>query len=238
MRPKESTDATVAFIFARAGSKGVSRKNLRCAGGKPLLAHSICCAKACPSVDRVIVSTEDEEIADVAAHWGADVPFIRPAELARDDAPEWLAWQHAVGSLRNAGIPLGTFLSIPPTSPLRAVDDIENCLGLFSATACDLVLTATPANRSPYFNMVSIEPDQSARLIASGDRISRRQDTPRSYNITTVAYVARPDYVLEAAGLWDGDVRAQIVPTERSLDIDNEWDLKIADWALREGPSS
>lgn len=238
MRPKEATDETVAFIFARAGSKGVSRKNLRCAGDKPLLAHSICCAKACPSVDRVIVSTDNEEIADVAAHWGADVPFMRPAELARDDAPEWLAWQHAVRALQNEGIPLHTFLSVPPTSPLRTVDDVENCLRLFSETECDLVLTATPANRSPYFNMVSIESNQRAQLFASGDRVSRRQDTPRSYNITTVAYVARPEYVLEAEGLWDGDVRAQIVPAERSLDIDNEWDLMIADWALRERPSS
>src|SRR5687767_5970077 len=92
----------VGFIFARGGSKGIPRKNIRLLGGKPLIAYSIEAARASRFIERVIVSTDDPEIAKVAQQYGAEIPFIRPAELAQDNSPEWLAWQHAVRSLTTS----------------------------------------------------------------------------------------------------------------------------------------
>jgi CMP-N-acetylneuraminic acid synthetase len=115
------------FIFARGGSKGVPGKNIKLLGGKPLIAHSIELAKKCPSVSRVIVSTDSEEIASVARAHGAEVPFLRPKNLADDNSPEWLAWQHAVLEI-NKDYAFDYFVSLPTTSPFRAVEDVEKAL--------------------------------------------------------------------------------------------------------------
>ena len=109
---------TLAGIFARGGSKGVPRKNIRLLDGKPLIAYAIETARASRLIDRVIVSTDDEEIAQVAERCGAEVPFRRPPELARDDAPEWLSWQHAIRTVQpqDPALRLGCFVSVPATS--------------------------------------------------------------------------------------------------------------------------
>lgn len=224
----------VAFVFARGGSKDVPGKNLRLAGGIPLIGHSIRCAKSCPSVSRVVVSTDCDEIADVARSFGAEVPFMRPATLAADDAPELLAWQHALDTLESAGDSIGTFVSLPATSPLRSPDDVENCLRVLDGSKCDLVLTVTPAHRSPYFNMVTVGPDGRVALLGDAGKIVRRQDAPAAFDVTTVAYAATPAFVRRARNLWDGDLRACVVPQERALDIDSEWDLKVANLIVRE----
>ena len=110
------------FIFARGGSKGVPRKNVRSLCGKPLIAHAIDAALGSRFIQRVVVSTDDPEIADVARRYGADVPFLRPAELATDTAAEWLCWRHAIQFVNaEAGrLPLDLFVSVPATAPLRA----------------------------------------------------------------------------------------------------------------------
>lgn len=124
------TNKTIAFIFARGGSKGIPGKNIALLGGLPLIAHSIRQARACPAIAQVVVSTDDEAIAEVARQQGALVPFLRPAELASDKASEWLAWQHAVSHcLRDPSIgPFSVFISLPATAPLRQVQDIDACL--------------------------------------------------------------------------------------------------------------
>src|SRR5436853_7691221 len=110
----------IGLICARGGSKGVKRKNLRLLQGKPLIAWSIEIAKKCASLDRVIVSTEDREIADVARSFGAEVPFLRPAELAQDDSAELLVWRHALRTLTDLeGKTPDALVNIPATSPLR-----------------------------------------------------------------------------------------------------------------------
>ncbi len=220
---------TIAFIFARGGSKGIPRKNLQELGGKPLLGHAVECALAVASVERVIVSTDDEEIAAVARTFGADVPFLRPPELATDRAPEILAWQHA---LHEAEVRYGTFdvfLSVPTTAPLRAAEDLENVLQAFVPGETDFVITVTPARRSPYFNMVTVDEQGFARLAAeAGPHIANRQEAPPVFDMTTVAYAASPDYVKSGQGLFAGRVRAVTVPAERALDIDEPLDLEIA----------
>ena len=224
---------TVACIFARGGSKGVPRKNIRLLAGKPLIAHSIETAMACPSVDRVVVSTDDDEIAKVAREAGAEVPFARPTELAQDDSPEWLSWQHAVRELFPLLAPGGDELmvSLPATSPLRSVEDVEACIKLMRGDSWDAVITVTPARRSPFFNMVAVQDDGSVRIaLASGGQVFRRQDSPTLFDITTVAYAVRPSFVLRANRLFEGRVGAVVVPEERAMDIDTEHDFRIADF--------
>jgi len=225
----------VGFIFARGGSKGVPYKNISLLAGKPLIAYAIEKALASALIDRVIVSTDDTEIADVSLKYGAEVPFIRPQELASDDAPEWLAWQHAIRTIRSAkGEPkIDVFVSIPPTSPLRAVEDIDNCIQVFIESDADIVITVKPAERNPWFNMVVLDKTGYARIVIPQSRtINRRQDAPCVYDMTTVAYAARPEFVLSANSLFEGKVKTVLVPAERALDIDTELDLKVAEFLL------
>ena len=119
----------VGFIFARGGSKGLPGKNIRPFCGKPLIAWSIDHARAVSRIDRVIVSTDSHEIAEVALAAGAEVPFIRPAELAQDNSSEWLAWRHALNFVRQTdGALPEVMVSIPTTAPLRVPDDIKRCV--------------------------------------------------------------------------------------------------------------
>jgi len=233
-----------AFIFARGGSKGVPGKNIKPLGGKPLIAHAIDCALSCPSLGSVTVSTDDPEIAAVAREFGAEVPFLRPAELAGDTSAEWLAWRHAIAHFEDHGRPFDVMLSLPTTSPFRAVEDVENCIAMLRRNpATDAVITVTEADRSPYFNMVRFTDEGQVKLAAEFDgAISRRQDAPRLFNITTVAYAVRTAYVKRAGGLFEGAVQAVEVPQERALDIDTPYDFKIAqllanDQALQDSAS-
>lgn len=225
----------VAAIFARGGSKGVPRKNIRLLAGKPLIAYSIETALASSLIDRVIVSTDDDEIADIARLHGAEVPFMRPQELARDDSPEWLAWQHAIRTLRmqDHKPDLDIFVSVPPTSPLRAVEDVDSCIRALMESDADLVITVRPAERNPYYNMVVLdEAGYAGLVIRPNQTVHRRQAAPHVYDITTVAYAARPEFVLSSGSLFDGRIRAVVVPTERALDIDTELDLEFAEFLL------
>jgi N-acylneuraminate cytidylyltransferase len=217
---------TFAFIFARGGSKGLPGKNIKELGGIPLLAHGIRLANAIDRVERVYVSTDDAQIAAVAKQFGAAV-IDRPAELATDTASEWMAWRHAIEHIRSRGLDFDTFLSLPATSPLRNAQDIDNCLDALD-TNTDVVITVTPAARSPYFNMVSTDAAGLAHVVLGTAEFKRRQDVPPVYDITTVAYVARPDFILSQERLFAGRVRTVVVPKERALDIDDEYDFKLA----------
>lgn len=230
-----SKEHVIAVIAARGGSKGVPRKNIRPLAGKPLIAHSIETALDSEWIDRVIVSTDDIEIAEVSQRYGAEVPFMRPEELARDDSPEWLTWQHAIRTLESVnGIPnIDVFVSIPPTAPLRSVENVDACIRMLLESDADIVITVKPAERNPYFNMVTLVEGNDARLVMSPERpVHRRQDAPPVYDITTVAYAARPLFVLNATSMFEGKVKAVVVPVEGALDIDTELDFKFAEFML------
>lgn len=219
-----------AFIFARGGSKGVPRKNVQPVGGRPLIAHAIATALACRALGQVLVSTDDDEIATVARAHGADVPFLRPAELASDHASEWLAWRHAIDWVeRNEGA-FSLFVSLPATSPFRSVDDVERCIALLeNSPELDIVVTVKKAERSPYFNMLKRDEHGHARLVISdGDQVLRRQDAPDVFDMTTVAYVARTGFIKDRAGVFDGTVGFIEIPAERAIDIDTPFDLRVA----------
>ncbi len=235
-------NGVVAVIPARGGSKGVPRKNIRLLGGKPLIAYAIETALACSTIDRVVVSTDDQEIADVALSFGADVPFLRPAVLAGDDSPEWLTWQHAVKELSGSGgrSQIGTFVCVPPTSPLRAPKDVDACVRLLSNSDADVVITITETGRNPRFNMIGLDEGRYAQLLVKDDTsIKRRQDAPPAYDMTTVAYALRPDFLVSCKSIWDGKVKAVMIPPERAVDIDTQLDFEFAEFLLaRSGRSS
>ncbi len=221
----------VCFIFARGGSKGLPQKNIRPLGGKPLIAHSIDMARANSRLMTVIVSTDDPAIAEIACAHGAEVPFMRPPELATDTAPEALAWRHAVEWYQRERGEFDIFLSLPTTSPFRQQADVDACLDmLVGDPAADGVITVRDAERSPYFNMVTLDSEGYAGLVIHPPgTVSRRQDAPVVYDVTTVAYAVRPAFILGGARLFDGRLRVVRVPAERALDIDTPYDFMLAE---------
>ena len=181
---------THAFIFARGGSKGLPGKNIKLLLGKPLIQYSIEVALQTSSIDKIFVSTDDIAIATVAESNGAIV-IDRPTELAQDNSPEWLAWKHAINWVKEQYGDFNELVSLPATSPLRGVKDVESAIFRRSNVGADICIAITPANRSPYFNMVKKLSDNSIELVNEAEnKIFRRQDAPEVFDITTVVYVA------------------------------------------------
>ena len=222
---------TFAFIFARGGSKGVPGKNIKEICGKPLIAYPIEIAKEIESIEKIFVSTEDDNIATVAKKFGADI-IPRPHDLAQDDSPEWLAWQHAVKWLEEKGESFDLFVSLPTTSPLRNKKDITQCLAVLDKET-DIVIGITKAIRSPWFNMVQKNDSGFIEVLMKNDnRYSRRQETPEVFDVTTVAYVSRPEYIRKATDIFDGQVKGVEIPAERALDIDTELDWEFVEFMV------
>ena len=226
LRNKMQKDKTIAFIFARGGSKGLPFKNKLILAGHPLVAYSIHISKVNPMIDDVYVSTDSEEISDIALNYGAKV-IERPKKLAEDNSPEYLSWKHAIKKVQSSIGFFDKFISLPPTSPLRSLEDTQKCL-LAIDNNTDAIITITPSNRSPWFNMVMKDPQNYVTILNDGKSINRRQDTPKSFDITTVAYVSTPKFILNTTSLWDGKVKGVIIPKERALDIDDKFDFFVA----------
>lgn len=222
----------IAFIFARGGSKGLPGKNTKVVGGKPLIAWSIECALSVERIEKVIVSTDSPQIAEVARNWGAETPFMRPPELATDESPEWLSWRHGLNWVKEVyGSLPDAFVSLPATAPLRNSSDIERCLDEFAKGNSDFVITVTEAHRNPYFNMVQSDSKGSFDLVIPGySAPQRRQDAPEVFDMATVCYVAKPESILSHDSIFQGRVSAVHVPRERAIDIDTLLDFKIAEY--------
>ena len=217
---------TRAFIFARGGSKGIKRKNLVPFNNHPLIAHSILMAKKFNNIDKVYVSTDSDEIAEVSKNYGAFI-IKRPPELAADHSPEWLSWQHAIEKVIDYEGTFDRFLSLPTTSPLRIKSDVQKCIDALKNDV-DIVISATESKRNPWFNMITRDKSGLIRLIIKDKTITRRQDTPSCYDMTTVAYVSTPSFILNNEAIWQGKVAAVIIPPERAVDIDTKMDLDFA----------
>ena len=222
----------VAFIFARGGSKGLPNKNILEFSGKPLIAWSIEQALAVKRINRVIVSTDSEQIANIALNYGAEVPLIRPADLATDSSPEILAWKHGLKYLKEStGEYPDVFLSIPTTSPLRLSSDIDLCLDEFLIRKPDIVVTVTDPHRNPYFNMLRIDTEGFCRLvIPDQESTARRQDAQEVFDMTTVCYVADPFFIEKCESILEGRVRSVHIPAERAIDIDTLMDFQFAEF--------
>lgn len=235
MTKNDSRPYVIGAVFARGGSQGVPRKNVRLIAGKPLIAYSIETGCSIDTIDRMMVSTDDEEIAQAARAAGAEVPFMRPAELATDTAPEILSWKHLITWVRNekGGRNPDVLVSLPATSPLRSAADVQGCIDLILAGDADAVITVTPAARNPYFNMVTMDAQGNVKIAVDGGPVFNRQSAPTMFDITTVAYAARADYVLETDSLLTGRVKAVLVPQERAMDIDSPFDFDVAEYLLK-----
>lgn len=221
-----------AFIFARGGSKGLPKKNIKILAGKPLIQYSIDTALASPLVSKVFVSTDDKEIAEIARESGATI-INRPKELATDVSPEWLSWRHAINWVIEHYGDFDKFISLPATSPLRSVDDIEEAVKKLDEQKADICIAVTPANRSPYFNMVKHTDSGCLELVNKPEKeVSRRQDSPAVFDITTVIYVANSKFILDNYGLFSGKITSIEVPKERAVDIDDIYDFKLAESIL------
>ena len=228
---------TYAFIFARGGSKGVPRKNIRELNNKPLIEYSIEVAKEIDEISSIFVSTDDVEIANIAKKLGVEV-IPRPKGLAQDNSPEWLAWKHAVQWVYKSKGQFDKFVSLPTTSPLRNDKDVKGAINLLKDET-DIVITITDTTRSPFFNMVKLDNDNYVKLLVESDNIfTRRQDAPKAFDMTTVAYVSSPEFILRNNNLFDGRVKAYKVPNERAIDIDTELDFSIAEFLIKEGKNA
>jgi N-acylneuraminate cytidylyltransferase len=227
----------LGLICARGGSRGVPKKNIKPLGGKPLICWSIEVARQCSYIDRIVVSTDDPEISAIAKDHGAEVPFIRPARLARDNSPEWLVWQHAIRKLAKMEKFTSDYLTVlPPTSPFRSIEDVNKSIGLIDEENIDMVISVTHSNRNPYFNMVELGADGFAYISKKPEKIVfRRQDTPKVFDMTTVLYTSKTDFVLNASGVFDGRVKTLEIPEIRALDIDTEMDFKFAEFLISDG---
>ena len=220
---------TYAFIFARGGSKGLPKKNLKELNGKPLIQYSIDIAKQLDCIDDIFVSTDCDEISKFAK--SCNVKAIkRPDDLASDESPEWLSWQHAIKYISDRYGEFDTFVSLPATSPLRIAEDVQLAINKIKNNLVDICISITPSNHSPYFNMVELSNDQSVKIILDSDRlINRRQDSPFVYNITTVVYAAKVAFIKHNNSIFSGRVSAIIIPKERAIDIDDIYDFKFAE---------
>jgi len=224
-----------AFIFARGGSKGIPRKNIKSFGGKPLIAHSIEIAKEIEIIDEVFVSTDNNEIKKVAEEFGARI-IHRPPGLATDHSPEWLSWKHAIEYLSDEGLFFDTFISLPATSPLRAKIDVTACINkLYSSPSFDLIISVSKSARSPYFNMIKKnDSGYSELLIRPKKNINNRQEAPEVFDMTTVCYATSPGYIIDSPGLFYGNVGHVLVPKDRAIDIDDPFDFKIAELIFKD----
>ncbi|MHA6732233.1 acylneuraminate cytidylyltransferase family protein [Devosia sp. A369] len=219
--------SVIATICARGGSQGVPGKNIRLLLGKPLIVHTIEQALSCQKIDRVYVSTDSAAIAEIASNAGAEVPFLRPVELATNSAPKIPVIDHLVGEIRRSGVEVSKVVDLDPTSPLRTEDDIAACMALLDAET-DVVITGYPAEKNPYFNMVEVQEDGNVGLSKKpGTAISGRQGAPAVFSMNASIYVWRPEALKH--GLWDGRVKLYVMPRERSIDIDSEIDFYLVE---------
>lgn len=217
----------LAVITARGGSKGVKRKAIRMVGDLPLIAHTIKAAATSKFVDRCILSTEDNEIAAIARQHGAEIPFMRPAELAADNTPGIEPLIHAVETL---GTGYDYVVLLQPTSPFRTGEDIDNAISCCIDNNAATCATVCAAEKSPYW-MYSLTNRQRLKpLFEVESQIARRQDLPAAYTLNGAVFVARIDFLLNQRTLFNDDTVGSLMPAERSIDIDSELDLQIADF--------
>lgn len=222
----------IAFIFARGGSKGLPRKNIKLLNGKPLIQYSIETARSSNEIDDLFVSTDDREISEFVKSLGVNV-IERPNVLAADESPEWLSWQHAVTWVKNNIGEFSQFISLPTTSPLRSVEDVNLAVAKLKSSQSDVCIAVTPASRSPYFNMVKMNDKGFIELVvAPENNVIRRQDAPEVFDITTSVYVTTPDFIMSNTGLFSGNISCVYVPKERAVDIDDIYDFMLAESIL------
>lgn len=219
----------LAIIPARGGSKGLKRKNVLDFIGKPLIAHTIEQAKNSKYISRVIVSTEDEEIAVISKKYGAEIPFMRPLKLADDNSTTNDVIEYTLKELeRTEGYKPQIFCVLQCTSPLRTSEDIDNTIKKLMDTNSDSAVSIAEAKSNPYWTNVLLN-DRLEYFIKEGQNIKRRQDLPKVYEINGAVYVVKTDVFYKEKSLETKNITGYIMNAEKSIDIDNIVDFKVAE---------
>ena len=216
----------LAVIPARGGSKRLARKNILNLAGKPLIAWSIEAAQQSRYIDKVILSSEDEEIIAVAKKWQCDVPYIRPVDLARDETLGVEPVLHALELLPDYDY----VLLLQPTSPLRTVDDIDGCIEQFDREDLACCVSVTTTQRKPFSHFVINEDGYLVRYT------EKKEGQQKFYVVNGAIYLTRTDWLLEHKAYITPETRAYIMPEQRSVDIDTELDFRFAEFLLKQRP--
>jgi CMP-N,N'-diacetyllegionaminic acid synthase len=225
----------LALIPARGGSKGVPGKNIREIGGKPMIAWTIEAARRSRYIDRLIISTDDQKIIDVARAYGCEAPFVRPPELATDQADSMSVVRHAIASLPER---YDFLVLLQVTSPLRTVEDIDRAIEQCQSSAAPACISICEPDKSPYW-MVEMDGVKRITSLFPPDRIpNRRQDAPPVFAMNGAVYVGRMERLAAGEDFMTAGTVGYLMPKERSLDIDTELDLKIANVLLNESRRS
>jgi CMP-N-acetylneuraminic acid synthetase len=219
----------LGLILARGGSKRVPRKNVLPMAGKPLLTWTVEAARAARRLDRVVLSTDDAEIAAVGRECGAEVPFMRPAQLATDTASGLDVVLHALRTLAAGGQHYDYVVILQPTSPLRSAADIDGAIELLLAKQADAVISVCETDHPPEWSNTLPDDLSMANFYRPGIRSTRSQDLPRSYRLNGAIYVYACERLLASRSLdMDDNSYAYVMPRERSVDIDSVIDFEIA----------
>ena len=224
----------VALIPARGGSKRLPRKNLLPLAGKSLLAWTVEAASSARHIDRVILSTDDAEIATMGRVSGAEVPFVRPAGLAGDSASTLDVMLHALRTLHGNGETCDYLVVLQPTSPLRTAADIDAAIELLQAKRADAVISVCESEHPPEWSNTLPEDLSMSAFYRPGSRSMRSQDLPKTYRLNGAIYIYRARRLLASGSLdMDDNSYAYVMPRERSIDIDGAFDFVLAQLLLQ-----
>lgn len=226
----------LSLILARGGSKGIPRKNIKLLNGKSLIGYTIEAAKKSKYINRIVVSTDNQEIAEVALDYGAEVPFIRPEELATDEASSNDAIFHALEFLENQEDYFPDYLlNLQTTSPLRDHKEIDKAIKTFleSERSYESLISVCKAFENPFW-MQKIENDKLKPLMESFDDFDHRQELPEVYQLNGAIYLSTYKMFLEYKSFYTDNIYPYIMEQEKSIDIDNNLDWKLAEILLEE----
>ncbi len=223
----------LGLVPARGGSKEIPGKNLRLLAGRPLLAYTIDVAVRSGVFDRLVLSTDSEEIAALGSELGLEVPFLRPAKLGDDKTPMVDVVKHAVLTLEDGGWSPTVIVLLQPTSPLREPQDIVESLQVLELTGCDSVVSVTqiPHRFAPHYVMAIVD-GKLVNFLPEGRHVVRRQDVPPAYARDGNVYAVRRDVLIKEHSLYGHDCRPLILPAERCLTLDSPKDWEEAERML------
>ena len=223
---------TLGIITARGGSKGVPGKNIKPLAGKPLICWTIEAALASNAIDSLVVSTDDAQIASIARECGAEVPFMRPAELATDASGSLDAILHALDWMKtHRGISPEWTLLLQPTSPLRTAEDITAAVALQRDKGADAVVSICESPH-PVEWFRRLGPNGELLPLGMWDSPSRRQEAVKTYSLNGAIYLVRTEVLVRAKSFYPEGTIGYVMPPERSLDIDTPWDFHLANLVM------
>ena len=226
----------IGLICARKNSKGLKNKNIKIINKKPLIFWSIkqlLKLKKKKLINRIIVSTDSKKIAAISIKYGAEVPFLRPKVLSGSNSPEWPVWRHAIKKLEEKNIKVNTIINLPATSPCRKLEDVIKGIKMFNTKKFEIVTAITKSSKNPFFNMVKFKNNFTKLLLNSKNRISHRQLAPEVFDLTTCFYITSARIIKKKEHVFDCKMGSVVVDKTSSIDIDDEYDFKMAKLKLK-----